>query len=175
MSRFNTTKPTGTTNLAGGKAYKESKEMQFVSILLTSFGDDKYYEKNTDTYKRLESLISECDKLFCAKAIVYARTVFGMRTITHYAASVLAKQDWAKDFYNKVVWRPDDMTEIVACHLARKQKITNAMKKGFATALGRFDDYQLAKYKGEGKEVKLVDVVNLVHPTQTERNNFAIG
>ena len=49
------------------------------------------------------------------------------------------------------------------------------MKKGFATALGRFDDYQLAKYKGEGKEVKLVDVVNLVHPTQTAKNNFAIS
>lgn len=179
MSRFNTTKPTGTTNLAGGKAYKESKEMQLVSILLTSFGDNKYYEKNTDTYKRLENLISECDKLFCAKAIVYARTVFGMRTITHYAASILAKhiggEEWGKDFYNKVVNRPDDMTEIVACHLARKQKLTNAMKKGFATALGRFDDYQLAKYKGEGKEVKLVDVVNLVHPTQTAKNNFAIS
>ena len=86
MSRFNTTKPTGTTNLAGGKAYKESKEMQLVSLLLTSFGNDKYYEKSDDIFKRLDDLITSCDKLFCAKAIVYARTVFGMRTITHYAA-----------------------------------------------------------------------------------------
>lgn len=179
MSRFNTTKPTGTTNLAGGKAYHESKEMQLVSILLTSFGGDKFYEKEKDIFNRLDNLISECDKLFCAKAIVYARTVFGMRTITHYAASVLAKhiggEEWAKDFYNKVVHRPDDMTEILACHLGRKEKITNAMKKGFATALGEFDEYQLAKYKGEGKDVKLVDVVNLVHPTQTEKNGDAIA
>lgn len=179
MSRFNTTKPTGTTNLAGGKAYKESNEMQLVSLLLTSFGNDKFYEKSGDIFKRLDDLITSCDKLFCAKAIVYARTVFGMRTITHYASSVLAKhiggEAWAKDFYSKVVWRPDDMTEIIACHLGRKEKITNAMKKGFAKAFGDFDEYQLAKYKGEGKEVKLVDVVNLVHPVQTEKNGSAIG
>ncbi len=179
MSRFNTTKPTGTTNLAGGKAYHESKEMQLVSLLLTSFGDDKFYEKSSDIFTRLDSLISACDKLFVAKAIVYARTVFGMRTITHYASSVLAKyiggEEWAKDFFNKVVHRPDDMTEIVACHLGRKEKITNAMKKGFAKALGAFDEYQLAKYKGEGKTVKLVDLVNLVHPVETEKNGGAIG
>lgn len=41
-------------------------------------------------------------------------------------------------------------------------------------AFERFDDYQLAKYKGEGKDVKLVDLVNLVHPTQSEKNNGAI-
>lgn len=179
MSRFNSTKTTGTTNLAGGMAYKESNEMQLVSLLLTSFGGDKFYEKSNDVFSRLDSLIASCDKLFCAKAIVYARTIFGMRTISHYAASVLAKyiggETWAKDFYNKVIWRPDDITEIVACHLGRKQKLTNAMKKGFANALGSFDEYQLAKYKGEGKEVKLVDVVNLVHPIQTAKNNFAIS
>ena len=57
MSRFNTTKPTGTTNLAGGKAYKESKEMQLVSLLLTSFGNDKYYEKSGDIFKRLDDML----------------------------------------------------------------------------------------------------------------------
>ena len=178
MSRFNQ-KPTGVVNLAGGKAYGESKEMQLVSLLLTSFGEDKYYEKSNDTFKRLSNLIKECDKLFCAKAIVYARTVFGMRSITHVAASVLARyiggETWGKDFYNKVVYRPDDMTEIVAYHLSKNEKISNAMKKGFAMAFGKFDEYQLAKYKGEGKSVKLVDLVNLIHPSSTERNGDAIG
>ena len=101
-----------------------------------------------------------------------------MRTITHYAASVLAKyvggETWAKDFFAKVIYRPDDMTEIIACHLSRNQKVSNAMKKGFAQAFGVFTDYQLAKYRGEGNKVKLVDVVNLVHPVQTEKNNGAI-
>lgn len=178
MSRFNEKKETGVTNLAGGKAYKESKELQLVSMLLTSFGDDKTYRSADDTFKKLDELVKDCDKLFCAKAVCYARREFGMRTITHYAASVLAKyiggETWAKDFFAKVVYRPDDMTEIIACHLSRNEKVSNAMKKGFAEALGTFTDYQLSKYRGEGNKVKLVDVVNLVHPTQTEKNNGAI-
>lgn len=179
MSHFNEKKTSGTTNLAGGVAYKESKELQLVSLLLTSFGDDKYYQSASDIFDRLDKLISECDKLFCAKAIVFARKQFGMRTITHCAASVLAKhiggEEWGKDFYNAVVNRPDDMTEIIACHLSRKQKITNAMRKGFAEAFGRFDGYSLAKYKGEGNVVKLVDVVNVCHPKETEKNAGAIA
>lgn len=178
MSRFNEKKETGIVNLAGGKAYRESKELQFVSLLLTSFGDDKMYCSGNDTFAKLDELIKECDKLFCAKAICYARRKFGMRTITHYAASVLAKYivgiSWAKDFFAKVIYRPDDMTEIIACHLSRKEKISAAMKKGFAKAFGEFTDYQLAKYRGDGNTVKLVDVVNLVHPVQTEKNNGAI-
>lgn len=178
MSRFNEKKEMGIINLAGGKAYRESKELQFVSLLLTSFGDDKEYRSGNDTFAKLDELINDCDKLFCAKAICYARREFGMRTITHYAASVLAKYivgiSWARDFFAKVVYRPDDMTEIIACHLSRKEKISAAMKKGFAKAFGEFTDYQLAKYRGEGNIVKLVDVVNLVHPVQTEKNNGAI-
>lgn len=178
MAHFNEKKETGVTNLAGGRAYKESKELQLVSLLLTSFGEDKTYRKAEDTFAHLDALIQDCDKLFCAKAIVYARREFGMRTITHYAASVLAKyiggEAWAKNFFERIIYRPDDMTEIVACHFARKQKLSNAMKKGFADALGKFTDYQLAKYRSEGSAVKLVDVVNLVHPVQTEKNNGAI-
>lgn len=178
MTHFNGKKESGVTNLAGGKAYSESKELQFVSILLTSFGDDKTYRSAENTFKRLDELVMVCDKLFCAKAICYARREFGMRTITHYAASVLAKyiggEPWAKDFFRKVVYRPDDMTEIIACHLSRGEKLSNAMKKGFSEAFGTFTDYQLAKYRGEGNKVKLVDVVNLVHPSQTEKNNYAI-
>lgn len=179
MSKFNETKKNDVRNLAGGKAYKESNEMQLASLLLTSFGDDKYYQKEKEVYNQLERLIAVCDKEFVAKAIIYARKQFGMRTITHIASSMLAKhiggKEWGRRFFYKVINRVDDMTEIVACHLSRKQKISNAMKKGFSTALGHFDDYQLAKYKGENKDVKLVDLVNLVHPKETYRNHGAIG
>lgn len=179
MSKFNETKKTDVRNLAGGKAYKESREMQLASLLLTSWGTDKYYQKANETTEVLKMLVRECDKEFVAKAIIYARNTFGMRTITHIAASLLAPYaggtEWGSRFFDKVINRVDDMTEIVACHLSRKQKLTNAMKKGFASALGRFDDYQLAKYKGENKSVKLVDLVNLVHPKETECNNGAIG
>jgi len=179
MSRFNQTiTPNKTVNLAGGEAHAQTPELELVSILLTSFANDQFYRSAGNTFEQLKSLIAKCDKKFVAQAAVYARTQFGMRSITHVVASELARhisgQDWAKDFYKAIVYRPDDMMEILAYHIAKNGKIPNALKKGFALAFDRFDKYQLAKYRGENKGVKLIDVVNLVHPVPTEKNADAI-
>lgn len=179
MGLFNTkTVGTKTVNLAGGEAYLQSPELELVSILLTSFGNDKYYEKAPDTFNRLKVLIGDCDKKFVAQAAIYARTEFGMRSISHVCASELAKhiggQEWATDFYRQIVYRPDDMLEILSYHTKNNGKISAAMKRGFAVAFMKFDAYSLAKYRGEGKGYKLVDVVNLVHPIPTERNAEAL-
>lgn len=179
MSRFNSpTVGTKTVNKAGGEAYTQSPKLELVSILLTSFANDTFYEKAESKFDRLKGLIKLNDPLFVAKAAVYARNEFGMRSITHVLASELApylsKQEWAKRFYSAIIHRPDDMMEIISYMKAHKQKIPNAMKKGFALAFDRFDAYQLGKYRGETKTVKLVDVVNLVHPVPVEKNKVAL-
>ncbi len=59
MSKFNQTKPTKTTvttNVAGGKAYTQTAELELVSILLTSFVQDQYYKSAGDTMKRVSDL-----------------------------------------------------------------------------------------------------------------------
>lgn len=180
MSRFNT-KSAGTPlveNYAGGQANKQSAELELVSIMLTSFVSDGFYRSGDDTLLRLKELIAVVDPLFVAKAAIYGRTKYGMRSISHVAASELAKriggQTWAKDFYNAVVYRADDMTEIVSYHKANNGKLPNSMKKGLATAFDKFDSYQLAKYRGEKKGTKLIDIVNLVHPVPVEKNADAI-
>lgn len=180
MSRFNTTKPTiKIENKAGGQAYSQSPELELISILLTSFANEQFYRSANDTFQRLKELVAITDKLFVAKAAVYARVVFGMRSITHVVASELAKhlagQAWAKDFYSAIIYRPDDMMEILSYHTANNGKIPNSMKKGLANAFNKFDAYKLAKYRGEGKGFKLIDVVNLVHPTPVENNKEAIN
>jgi hypothetical protein len=179
MSRFNTvSQGTKTVNIAGGEAYKQTPELELISILLTSFANDSFYRSANDTFDRLKELVRICDKRFVAQAAVYARTQFGMRSITHCVASELAKyisaEKWAKDFYSAVIYRPDDMLEILSYHTAKNGKLTNSMKKGFAKAFNKFDAYSLAKYRGEGKGFKLIDVVNLVHPMPTEKNADAI-
>ncbi len=180
MSRFNTTSEgTKTVNLAGGQAYKQTPELELVSILLTSFANDQFYRSSSDTFDTLKQLISMCDKEFVAKAAIYVRTKFGMRSISHVVASELAKHiggnKWAKDFYESIVYRPDDMMEILSYHNSKNGKISNAIKKGFAKAFDKFDRYQLAKYRGEGKGYKLIDIVNLVHPVPVGKNSDAIN
>ena len=84
------------------------------------------------------------DPLFAAKAAVFARREYGMRSITHVLAGHLAKhsagQEWAKEFYNQIIRRPDDMLEITAYYKAKGgNNLPNAMKKGFARAFDKFD------------------------------------
>jgi 60 kDa SS-A/Ro ribonucleoprotein len=150
-----------------------------VSILLTSFATDQFYRTANDTFEQLKTLIGKCNKKFVAQAIVFARTEYGMRSISHVAASELAKhvsgEEWARKFYSAVIYRPDDMMEILSYHKEKNGKVPNAMKKGIASAFDKFNAYQLAKYRGEGKGFKLVDVVNMVHPTPVEANKEAIA
>src|SRR3989304_802212 len=127
MSRFNTTSEgTKTVNLAGGEAYKQTPELELISILLTSFANDSFYRSANDTFDRLKELVRICDKKFVAQAAVYARTQFGMRSITHCVASELAKhiagEKWAKYFYSAVIYRPDDMLEILSYHTSKNGK-----------------------------------------------------
>jgi len=187
MSKFNTTLPkqkTLTENLAGGQAYSQSNELALVSLLLTSFVNDQFYKNTQTTLSDLKKLSEKIkDKEFIAKSAIFARDKFGMRSVTHALAAELTSQlngaEWGKDFYNKVVVRVDDMTEILSYYLAYKTdkenpKFPNSLKKGFAKAFDKFDGYQLSKYKGENKEVKLVDIVNIVHPVPTQRNKEAL-
>lgn len=179
MSKFNSTiKPVKVQNFAGGEAYAQNPKLELVSILLTSMLADGHYRSGSDTMDRLTTLVQSVDPLFAAKAAIYARDTHGMRSITHVCASNLAKnasgQEWAKRFYCAVVSRPDDMLEILSYHKSQGNKISGAMKGGFATAFDKFDSYQLAKYRGEGKAIKLIDVVNLVHPVPTEKNSEAL-
>lgn len=92
-----------------------------------------------------------------------------MRSSSHILAASLAKKlsgtPFASSFYEKVISRPDDMTEIVSYYLANYGKsIPNAMRKGFKKVLESLSTYQIAKYKGSSHSLKLVDLVNLFHP-----------
>lgn len=166
-------------NLAGGAAHASSPRLALASQLLISFVQDQFYRSVSQQMTDLEKLIGQVEPDFAAKAAIYARNEFGMRSITHVLAAQLASraagQVWSKNFYNRVVRRPDDMLEIAALTKAKGAKmLPNAMKKGFAAAFDRFDAYQLAKYRGEGRDFKMIDLVNLVHPVPTERNAEAL-
>ena len=155
MSKFNTKvekSKTLTENLAGGQAYAQSNELSLVSTLLTSFVNDQFYKSGEETLIELRKLLSKVDPEFAAKACIYARDKFGMRSISHALAAELAKylsgKDFAKNFYEKIIIRPDDMMEILAYYNTNcGEKIPNSIKKGFAKSFDKFDNYQLSKWK----------------------------
>lgn len=175
MAKFNQSAATNhkTTNLAGGESFTMTPELELVSALLTSFLEDKYYESGEKRQTRIEELVEKVDPLFAAKASIFARTEFGMRSVSHVVAGQIAGtvkgEEWTKRYFDKVVYRPDDMMEILSYYYSNYGKTEpNALKKGFAKAFERFDEYQLAKYRASTKALKLVDIVNLVHPRHNE-------
>ena len=184
MARFNlkpeTTKGKKTINRANGLAFEASNEYRLVSLALTSFVTDQYYRTANTQLQELLILVESLDPEFVAKTAVFARRECGMRSVSHVIAAMLSSRasghPWAKAFYDQIVLRPDDMLEIYAAYQAfGGDHLTNAMKKGFAAALGRFDAYQLAKYQGKNRTVKLVDMVNLVHPDPSAKNAEALS
>ena len=189
-----------TTNKQGYAAYSQDKWLTLLTMLNTLKFEPQYYRSQTQTLKELQALIDNCakeDLYLTCQCIVYSRCLGeGMRTISHassvFIAPYISGQEYSKRFYglwNKkeqkggVIFRPDDMAEILAGYIALNgqvqqtvttvngvpvsndvktsgPKLSNAMKKGFKSALESLDTYSLLKYKSN-----LIDIINLVHPS----------
>ncbi len=75
-----------------------------------------------------------------------------------------------------IVRRPDEPAVGLAYQLHRFGKpVPNALKRAWASALARFDEAALAKYRLSNRGVSTVDVMNLVHPASPAVNALARG
>jgi len=123
MSLFNKlkNKRNTTTNHVGAKAYDHSAEYRLVSMLLTSFVQNSYYRSANEGANEMLELVKEVDPRFAAKAAIYARNEFGMRSSSHLLAAALSARasgtDWGRNFYDRIVRRPDDMLEILTASM----------------------------------------------------------
>ena len=184
MAKFNEKKmakqPTE-RNFMGEMAFKMEDKEELISTVMTTFLQGEYYEKEATKIARIQELLKKVDPLFAAKLAIYARNEGNLRSVTHFVAAEIAKYvsgtDWGKRFYNRIVVRPDDMSEIVSAYahingMSQKDisKIPNAMKGGFKTALEKLDAYQLDKYKMKNRSVSMIDLIRLFHPKGNQKN-----
>lgn len=171
MAKFNQTQTIKTQNKSGHSAYSMTAKSKLVTQVLTSFFNEKkfYGDNSAEMQETIKSVIAT-DPKFVANLAVFARREFNMRSVSHILTAYLAHEvngkPYARKAINAVCVRGDDATEIMACYLELFGKpIPNALKKGIADAMQRFDEYTLAKYKGNGKSVKMRDLLCLCRPT----------
>lgn len=186
MAKFNEKKmakqPT-VKNFMNEDAFLLKPKEEFISSIMTTFlsKDGSYYESSNEEVNRILSLLEKIDPLFACKAAIYARENGNMRSISHLLGAALAKyisgQEYAKRFYNRLIVRPDDMSEIVSAYASLNgmslkdiKKIPNSIKKGFKEALERLDAYQLDKYKMKNRSVSMIDLIRLFHPKGNQKN-----
>ncbi|MBR4930735.1 MAG: TROVE domain-containing protein [Bacteroidaceae bacterium] len=171
MAKFNSTQTIKTTNKCGHAAYSMKDKKKLVTQVLTSFfNENKFYGDNSaEMQEVIESVVADQPE-FIAKLAVFTRKEFNMRSVSHVLLSYLAHDPAGKPYTRMAVkaacLRGDDATEIMACYLNLFGKpIPNALKKGIADVMQGFDEYTLAKYKGNGKAVKMRDLLCLCRPT----------
>lgn len=169
MSKFNTTNSMKTTNHSGHVAYAMPDKPKLVTQVLTSFfNEEKYYGDNSNELIKTAKDVIKSDAHFVANLARYARKEIHMRSVAHALTALLAHENESKPYIKQVVAdvveRPDDITEIMACYLNMYGKpIANGLKKALAVALGKFSEYQIAKYNGGNKSVKFKDILKLTH------------
>ena len=177
MSKFNQTATIKTTNKSGHAAYGMTAKSKLVTQVLTSFfNENKFYGDNSAEMQETIKEVIKQDAEFVSKLAVYARRVFNMRSVSHVLTVYLAHDPEGKQYVRETVrgvsLRGDDVTEIMSFYLATFGKpIPNSLKKGINDVLTGddithgFNEYTLAKYKGEGKAVKMRDLLCLCRPT----------
>lgn len=170
MAKFNSPQTIKTVNKEGHVAYGMTDKAKLVTQVLCSFFDEKqFYGKNTEDMKQTIKRVIQKDPEFVSQLAVFARREFNMRSVSHVLTAYLAHEEKGKPFVRKTVkgvsLRGDDITEIMSFYLSTFGKpVPNSLKKGIADVLVGLDEYQLAKYKGEGKAVKMRDLLCLCRP-----------
>ena len=164
-----------TVNVAGGAAYKITDgRKELASVVLSSMlNGDQYYENDADRQARIFELIKQIeDKEFAAKAMIYTRQEGNLRSVSHLMANALVEaasgSAYLRSAIKKAIVRPDDMTEMAALWFSRhpNKMLPNSMRRAFKDLLdaGKWDAYQLKKYIGNKKSVKLRDIIKITHP-----------
>ncbi len=142
--------------------------------------EDSFYESGQDIAARITELAGQVTPSVLADLAVDARSHFNLRHVPLLLCAVLARTGAGTrlvgDTLARTIQRADELSEFLAVYAkvngvepkALKKKLSAQVKKGLATAFGKFDHYQLAKYfspSGEaGQPIKARDVMFLVHP-----------
>ena len=171
MSKFNQTRTEElTVNKCGHAAYAMDDKLKLVSMVLTSFFNEaKFYGDNSDELVETIKAVIDKDAQFVSKLAIYARRVFNMRSVSHVLTAYLANSAKGKPYVKQTIRgitvRADDVTELMSFYINTFGKpIPNSLRKGVAEVFGSFNEYELAKYKGVGKEMKMKDILNICHP-----------
>ena len=159
-------------NNEGGTAFTLPPEARLYQLACTCLvGEKKFYDKSGQDKALREAAaeVAKTNPMFLLQLASYCRTNMGLRSVPlmlalEYAKNAPGQVPGAAKYISTILQRADELTEILAMSMSQQGKvprenikypmvIRNAVKLAFESE--RFDEYQLAKYKGDGKSVSL--------------------
>jgi len=148
------------------------------SVLACLLWERTFYEGGVEIADRISQLVPQVDAEKVAALAVEARSEMHLRHAPLWIVRQMALHKTHRglvgDTLGKIIQRPDEMAEFLALYwLDGKQPLSAQVKRGLATAFGKFDEYQLAKYDRPGK-VRLRDVLFLCHAKPKDAEQEAL-
>lgn len=160
----------------GAKGKRFTPEMELKRALMNCLlWEDQFYEDGVSIADRIKTLVPMVDPQRVAALAIVAREDMKLRHAPLLVVREMARHEKHRvlvaDTLERIIQRPDEMTELLAIYWAdalgpmqqrKRQPVSAQIKKGLARALTKFDAYQLAKYDRDGA-VRIKDVLFLVH------------
>ena len=140
------------------------------SVMSCLLWEDEFYESGQTIGQRIAELVKEVPASEVARVAIQAKRDMRLRHVPLLLArEMLRTKDGRAAFSGvaeKVFGRPDDITEFLALYWKdnKSEPLAKQAKRHVGEAFRRFDEYQLAKYNGGQKLVKLRDAIRITRP-----------
>ena len=167
-------------HLAGGygplAARQDPQSLLRRAVLTCLLWEDLAYAEGSDVVANIRELVPQVPAAHVAEIAIEARTRQKMRHVPLLLAREMARHATHKglvaDLLPRIILRADELAEFLAIYWNEgRQPLSKQVKKGLAKAFDNFDAYQFAKYN-RSRQVKLRDVLFLVHPHPKERTEL---
>lgn len=153
-------------NATGLKVRNVTNEQKLLRMTMAHMlWENQFYVDGETSNKILGDLVKKVNPTFAAAVARKARTDFKLRHVPLAIMRELARNGkLAAGDLNAVIQRADEMGEFLSLYWKDgKTPISNQVKKGLASALTKFNEYQLAKFDKNSAAVSVRDVLFLTH------------
>ncbi|WZO98258.1 TROVE domain-containing protein [Isosphaeraceae bacterium EP7] len=132
--------------------------------------ESEFYEDGQTIGQRIADLVKQVPAEDVARVAIQAKEDMRLRHVPLLLARELMRtkegRDLAKDIFPRVILRADDIAEFLAMYWKdnKDEPLAKQVKRHLGESFRRFDEYQLAKYNGGLKAVKLRDAIRITRP-----------
>lgn len=179
MASLNKIKPIYTHE--GARAANISPIQQLErSVMSCLLWESEFYEDGKTISDRICDLVAKIPAEDVARIAIQAKQDMRLRHVPLLLAREMARtkegRKHLKTVIPAVIVRPDDITEFLAIYWKdnAQEPIAKQIKKHLGDAFRSFDEYQLQKYNGGQKAVKLRDAIRILRPKPANDDQAAL-
>lgn len=172
--------PVPVTHEGGKAAHIDAVSQLERSVMSCMLWENEFYEDGQSIGKRIAALVSKIDPAEVARIAVQAKKDMRLRHVPLLLVRELMRtsegRKQAQFVFPQVILRADDVTEFLAMYWKDKKDapLAKQVKKHLGEAFRKFDEYQLAKYNGGQKEIKLRDALRILRPKPKTEEESAL-